>query len=153
MTKMCIIGRMYRLRKVIKFVNDYNAESIDKLVLEFELFSCTSLYENWFVTLCVRPIKIPLGAIYKNPKTEWGQKYEKWRHKKLRDLIEKGIELNYLAPPEHTTRKLSVTRKGRDFLSFHYFIEYTAREFGYTASTVSAFSIGLLLAYLARILG
>jgi hypothetical protein len=126
---------MYRLFTVIRFINRYEKDEIDALVLEFELFSRTWLYEKWYVTLIKRPLRIPL---YDNTQTEWGQKFEKSRHRKIRDLIDKSLELEFIEYVPSLGRKiLRTNRRGREFLTPAYFVESSIREFGFTGSIVT----------------
>lgn len=138
---------MFRVQKVVSYLNEndnktIHRQNLDNLGLRFRLFYETWLYEPFLYTLCKRHPFKPYGEVYKNPRTNWVKNCEEKRLKKIEDLINKTIKIGFIEPKGFSDY-LVVTQKGREFLRPIYFVEYSAREFGFYASLISGFLIGL----------
>jgi len=127
---------MYRLYIAIRLLNKiYNRKDFDLLGSKFEMFDKTWLYTD-FKLICDKG-ELP---------------HYHFRKERIDDLMLCAIRLKFIEPRGGLGRnRYAVTPEGRNFLKPIYFIEYSAREFGYTASILSAFLVGATLAYLAYI--
>ena len=75
-----------------------------------------------------------------------------WQRKQIDDLVDKALSKNLLLPKGNSSGNLrpiasevylTTDWRGRDFIKFFNFIEACAREYGFMASIITAFIIGV----------
>jgi len=136
--KNSIMIRMFRMFLAIRTLHKIiGHEPFDLIRAQLELFANTWLFTSF-------------KLIRDRGKLE----YYEHRKNGVSDLLVNAERLGFIEPiiTNSWKKRYQISTKGRNFLNIFYFIEYSAREFGYMASVVSAFGVGAVLAMITYII-